>query len=175
MVMLMPSHFVGCKSSPVLSSSEYEDLSGVNCSLTLPSTVVPPHVMALGFSELSIFSTGLGRFRFDGGLGGDSEEEAMVNGRENAAKLEAKPELARRTVRGFSGDVDKLCECWSSLSKLVRFDLSGGVSPQEYEAEAGSLLQGPFEPKDPYRPEGVCANFGVDTTEFIGVLEYMLH
>ena len=108
--------------------------------------------------------------------GNDSEEEVMVNGREKlAAKLEAKPELARRTVRGFSGDVDKLCECWSNLSELARFDLSGGVSPQEYEADAGSLLQGPFEPKDPYRPEGVCANFGVDTTEFIGVLEYMLH
>jgi hypothetical protein len=131
--------------------------------------------MALGFSELSMFSTGLGRFRFGGGFGGDSEEEVMLNGREKAAKLEAKPELARRTVREFSGDVDKLCEYWSSLSELARFDLNGGVSPHEYEAEAGSLLQGPFEPKDPYRPDGVCANFGVDTTEFIGVREYMLH
>lgn len=76
-----------------------------------PSTVVPPHVMALGFNELSMFSTGLGRFRFDGGLGGE-EEEVMVKGRPKlAAKLEANPELARRTVRGFSGDVDKLCVC----------------------------------------------------------------
>jgi hypothetical protein len=107
----MPSHFVGCKSSPALSSSEYEDLSGATCSLTLPKTVVPPHVMALGFSELSMFSTGLGRLRFGGGLGGE-EEDAIVNGREKlAAKLEARPELARRTVRGFSGDVDKLCAC----------------------------------------------------------------
>jgi hypothetical protein len=67
--------------------------------------------MALGFSELSMFSTGLGRLRFGGGLGGE-EEDAIVNGREKlAAKLEARPELARRTVRGFSGDVDKLCAC----------------------------------------------------------------
>jgi hypothetical protein len=87
--------------------------------------------MALGFSELSIFSTGLGRFRFGGGFGGE-EEEVIVNGREKlAAKLEANPELARRTVRGCSGDVDKLCTCWSSFSELARFDLSGGVSPQE--------------------------------------------
>jgi hypothetical protein len=87
--------------------------------------------MALGFSELSMFSTGLGRFRVGGGLGGE-DEEVMVNGREKlAAKLEAKPEFARRTVRGFSGDVDKLCACWSNFSELARFDLNGGVSPQE--------------------------------------------
>jgi len=118
-----------------------------------------------------MFSTGLGRFLFGGGFGGD-EEEATVKGREKlAAKLEAKLEFARRKLRGFSGDVDKLCACWFSCSELARFDLRGGVSPHEYEADAGSLPQGPFDdPKDPYRPEGVCVNLGVDTTELIGVL-----
>jgi hypothetical protein len=77
-----------------------------------------------------MFSTGLGRFRFGGGFGGE-EEEVIVKGRKLAAKLEARPEFARRTTRGFSGDVDRLCACWSSFSELARFDLSGGVSPQE--------------------------------------------
>jgi hypothetical protein len=98
---------VGFPSSLVLSSSEYEDLGVATCSFTLPSTVVLPHVIALGANELSIFSTGLGLFRLGGGFGGD--DEFIENGREKlAAKLEASPELARRKLRGFSGDVDKL-------------------------------------------------------------------
>ena len=101
---------VGLPSSWVLSSSEYEDLGVATCSFTLPRTVVLPHVMVLGANEFSIFSTGLGRFRFGGGFGGD--DEAVENGREKlAAKLEASPELARRKLRGFSGDVDRLCAC----------------------------------------------------------------
>lgn len=99
---------VGLLSSLVLSSSEYEDLGVPTCSLTLPSTVVLPHVMALGANELIISPTGLGRFRLGGGFGG--EDEFIENGREKlAAKLEASPELALRKLRGFSGDVDRLC------------------------------------------------------------------
>lgn len=66
-----------------------------------------PHVMVLGANEFSIFSTGLGRFRLGGGFGGD--DEFIEKGRDKlAAKLEASPELPRRKLRGFSGDVDKL-------------------------------------------------------------------
>ena len=118
----MPLQIVGFTSSLMLSSSEYEDLLGTSFSFTLPRTVVLPQVIALGASgpsELSMFSTGLGRFLFGGGFGGD-EEEATVKGREKlAAKLEAKLEFARRKLRGFSGDVDKLCACWFSCSELA--------------------------------------------------------
>lgn len=127
--MLIPVQTIGF-SSLVLSSSEYEDLGAAACSFTLPRTVVLPHVIALGVSELNIFSTGLGRFRLGGGFGGD--EEVIENGRDKlAAKVEAIPELARRKPRRFSGDVDRFCTCWPSCSKLARFDIGGGVSPQE--------------------------------------------
>ncbi len=107
----MPVQTDGFQSSLVLSSSEYEDLSVLVCSLTLPSTVVFPHVIVLGASEFNIFSTGLGRFRLGGGFGGE-DEAVMANGLEKlAAKLWAMPELARRKLRGLSGDVERLCVC----------------------------------------------------------------
>ena len=57
-----------------------------------------------------------------------------------------------------------------SSSELPPCDLNGGVSPHEYEAEFGSLPHAPFdEPIDPYTPDGVCANFGVEVAESIGV------
>ena len=117
-----------------------------------------------------MFSTGLGLLRLGGGFGGE-DDEVMENGRlKLAAKLEARPELARRKLRGLSGDVDRLWVCRSRCSELPRFDTKGGVSPQEYDADAGSLPQGPFDdPTDPYKPDGVCASFGVETTELIGV------
>ena len=99
-----------------------------------------------------MLSTGLGRFRLGGGFGGD-DETVVENGREKlAAKVEASPELVRRKWRGFSGDVDKLCV--ARCSELARFDLNGGVSPHEYEADAGSLPQGPLDdPSEPYNPD----------------------
>ena len=101
-----------------------------------------------------MLSTGLGRFRLSGGLGGD-DEAVLENGREKlAAKVDASPELVRRKLRGFSGDVDKLCDV--SCSELARSDLNGGVSPQEYEADAGSLPKGPYdEPSEPYNADGI--------------------
>ena len=55
-----------------------------------------------------MFSTGLGRLRLGGGFGGD-DEAVIENGLEKlAAKVDASPEFARRKVRGFSGDVDRL-------------------------------------------------------------------
>ena len=82
---------------------------GIVCSLTLPNTVVLPHVIALEVaSELSMFSTGLGFLRLGGGFGGD-DEAVMEKGRGKLrAKLDASPELALRKDRGFSGEVDKL-------------------------------------------------------------------
>ena len=101
----------------VRSSSEYEDLGVAVCSFTLPRTVVLPHVIALGAKELNMFSTGLGRFRLGGGIGG--EEEASEKGRERlAAKLDAMPEFGRRKLRGFSGDVERLCVCRLRYSEL---------------------------------------------------------
>lgn len=103
-------HTLGIPSSFELSISEYGDLGVATCSFTLPRTVVLPHVIVLGANELSIFSTGLGRFRLGGGLGG--EDEFVENGREKlAAKLDASPEFARRKLRGFSGEVERLCVC----------------------------------------------------------------
>lgn len=101
-----------------------------------------------------MLSTGLGRFRVGGGFGGD-DEAVIENGREKlAAKVDAIPELARRKLRGFSGDVERLCVV--RCSELVRFDINGGVSPKEYEVEAGSLPQGPFDdPKEPYNPDTI--------------------
>ena len=151
----MPVHVVGLQSSLARSPSEYDDRGVSACSFTLPRTVVLPQVIALGASELSIFSTGLGLFRLEGGLGG--EEDANEKGREKlAAKLEARPELARRKLLGLSGEVDKLWVWLSNCSELALVEMSGGVSPQEYEVEAGSLPQAPFdEPTDPYNPDGV--------------------
>jgi hypothetical protein len=105
--------------------------------------------MALGARELSMFSTGLGRFRLDTALGG--EEDAIAKGREKlAAKLDASPEFARRKLRALSGEVERLWDCLSRFSELPRPEISGGVSPQEYEAEAGSLPHAPFdEPTEP--------------------------
>ncbi len=105
---LIPVQIVGFQSAFVLSSSEYDDRSVTVCSLTLPRTVVFPHVIALGARELMRFSTGLGRLRL-GGFGGD--EEVIENGLEKLAKLDAMPEFERRKLRRLSGDVDRLCEC----------------------------------------------------------------
>lgn len=80
------------------------------CSFTLPRTVVFPHVIALGASELSMFSTGLGLLRWGGGFGG--EDDAVIEkGRERlAAKLDASPDCVRRKALGLSGDVERLWE-----------------------------------------------------------------
>jgi hypothetical protein len=101
-----------------------------------------------------MLSTGLGRFRVVGGFGGD-DEAVIENGREKlAANVDASPELVRRILRGFPGDVERLCV--ARCSELVRFDVNGGVSPKEYDVDAGSLPQGPFdEPNEPYNPDPV--------------------
>jgi hypothetical protein len=175
-VRLIAVHTVGFQSSLVISSSEYEDLPVAVCSFTLPRTVVLPHVIVLGAKEFSIFSTGLGRLRLGGGFGGEDSEVVEKGLEKLAAKLEASPELARRKLRAFSGEVERPCPCWLSCSELPRFDRSGGVSPHEYDADAGSLPQTPLEdPTDPYRPDGVWDSFGVETTELMGVLWYILH
>ena len=108
MVRLIPVHIVGLQSVFASSSSEYDSLGVAACSLTLLRTVVLPQVIALGASEPSMFSTGLGLLRPEGGFGGD-EEDVIENGRDKLTeKLEVNIEFARRKPRGLSGDVDKL-------------------------------------------------------------------
>ena len=123
---------------------------------------------AVGANELIKFSTGLGRFRFGG------DEEGAVAEKERvkfAAKLEARPVFPRRTCRTSSGERDALWLCWDDFSVLLRDDLMGGVSPQEYDAEFGSLPQAPplEDPNEPYKPTGVCAVLGVEPVELYGI------